>query len=155
MDHPASGCILPSNAPALAYHGNYLSLRVLQEACGNRGLESEHSPQAIKTDHKLPSENDFAESDRRESRRDQDPTQQEIDEEANRLWRALYRCKAYEKYRSRQPKVPVATQEQKWPDHIEIAFCKGLLTVVSQTIRSSTNEGLQPWSNIHPSDGRR
>jgi hypothetical protein len=56
-------------------------------------------------------------------------SESEIIREANRLWHRLLKCKPYVKYRSRQPKDVPSTQEVKWPEHMEIAFCRGKSTI--------------------------
>lgn len=136
MDHQGSSCILPSNAP-LGFHDHSLPHRVLQEACGNRGPESDYGFPYVKAEHTLPSENGFCEPVRRHSRRDREPTEEEICVEAKRLWNRLHNCKQYEKYRSRQPKEVPPGQELKWPDNLEMAFCKGLFIFVEIATKPS------------------
>lgn len=124
MDHQGSSCILPSNAPSAFHeHGlpDHVPYRVLQEACGNRGVESDRGFQYPKAEYTLPSENVFLNHVRRESKR----TEEDKDREANRLWRHLNRCKQYVKYRNRKPKEAMPNQDIKWPEHMEIAFCRG------------------------------
>jgi hypothetical protein len=49
----------------------------------------------------------------------------EIQREALDLWRRLNRCVPYKKYRDRKPKETQSSLDIKWPEHMEIAFCKG------------------------------
>jgi hypothetical protein len=127
-------CILPSNAPALAAHSIYESAgqsRVLQERCSNRQDDPPDSESNLYRKGQPLSPNDRAfYNDIRQSLytgvKPRVPA--EIVRDSNRLWHQLLRCKAYNKYRTRQPKEAPPHQDIKWPEHMEIAFCRGELT---------------------------
>jgi len=53
------------------------------------------------------------------------PDDRRLDKEATRLWIHLQACQAYKKYRMRQPKASSSTKDQKWPEFMEKAFCRG------------------------------
>lgn len=127
MDQQGTSCILPSNAPAFNDHDlpeSTVPYRVLQESCGNKQYDAEHNFQYSKPDYSSPSENDFLDGTRRR-RISRELTEEDVQRLATKLWRHMLRCKPYAKYRSRQPKEGASNQDIKWPEHMEMAFCRG------------------------------
>jgi hypothetical protein len=123
-------CVLPSNAPAPAEHNLYdtaIPNRVLQERCNNRQddfLESDHLYRKGET----LSQTDgifFSDISLNPYTGIEKKSPAQIVSESNRLWHRLLICKQYIKYRSRQPKDILPNQDLKWPEHMEIAFCRG------------------------------
>ncbi|KAK3068313.1 hypothetical protein LTS18_000710, partial [Coniosporium uncinatum] len=55
------------------------------------------------------------------------PDDRRLDKDATKLWMHLQACHPYKKYRMRQPKETSSTQEQKWPEFMEKAFCRALV----------------------------
>jgi hypothetical protein len=131
MDHQRSS-ILPSNAPALharSIHDPVIPSRVLQERCSNRQDDLSDSDALYRKGESSIAQTDNAFFyDIRHNPYNQLPklTSAEIINESNRLWHRLLRCKHYAKYRSRQPKDAPPSHDLKWPEHMEIAFCRGM-----------------------------
>lgn len=138
MNLPQNPCVLPSNAPS---HYDIISAypeigspnRVLQERCRNRQDELvEHQyHQPVKLTSPENTENRYrpvvqlSYNGHRSSRSYyNDEARKKRD--AERLWRSLLACPAYRKYRNRQPTKPPNDGEQKWPEHMERAFCEGM-----------------------------
>jgi hypothetical protein len=123
--------MLPSNTPALpvySLHEPAVSSRILQERCGNRQDDLPDSEYHLIRKGESLSPNDRAfYNDIRQSLHTGAKSRlpAEIIRDSNRLWHQLLRCKAYNKYRTRQPKDAPPNQEIKWPEHMEIAFCRG------------------------------
>jgi hypothetical protein len=123
-------CILPSNAPVLPGHNLHDTgpqSRVLQERCSNRQDDHSDSGHVFrKGEPPLPNDNIFYNDIRLNPYTGfEKKTPAQIVNESNRLWLRLLRCKPYIKYRSRQPKDAPPNQDLKWPEHMEIAFCRG------------------------------
>ncbi|EKG18486.1 hypothetical protein MPH_04288 [Macrophomina phaseolina MS6] len=146
-----SSCILPSNAPSL--HDSIIdeigvARPILQERCSNRQqdfLDADHRKHGLYQ----PAENFYngaAQSYLASSQTshasyaasswlaDED---ERVRQEAARLWRMLSRSDAYRKYRARQPK-DCREQDQKWPEHMELAFFSGR-TLCSPAISANGN----------------
>ncbi|KAL1620928.1 hypothetical protein SLS54_005859 [Diplodia seriata] len=150
-----SSCILPSNAPAL--HDSIIddigvARPILQERCSNRQQDF------LDTDHRKhglyqPAENFYNNSaaqgylaSAQSSHAgyaasawlaDED---ERVRQEAARLWRMLSRSDAYRKYRARQPK-DCREQDQKWPEHMELAFFSALVKYPPMGRRKQMHEG--------------
>jgi hypothetical protein len=127
MDQQGTSCILPSNAPSFHDHDlpdPTVPYRVLQQACGNSQFDAEHNFQYSKLEYSSPSENDILDGTRRR-RISKELTEEDVQRLATKLWRHMLRCKPYAKYRSRQPKEGASNQDIKWPEHMEMAFCRG------------------------------
>jgi hypothetical protein len=58
------------------------------------------------------------------------PTQAEKDERARILLRRFHNSEQYAKYRSRQGKSDGKDGDQKWPDHLENAFFRGMYSTM-------------------------
>jgi hypothetical protein len=135
MDHQRMSCILPSNAPALvghSLHDTTIPSRVLQERCNNRQDDISEPECHVYRKGEILSPNDRAFfNDIRHSPYTgaQPRLPAEIVKDSNRLWHQLLRCKPYSKYRNRQPKDAPPNQDIKWPEHMEIAFCRGTSTI--------------------------
>jgi hypothetical protein len=141
MDQQSTSCILPSNAPAFCDHGlsePTVPYRVFQEGCGNKQFDAEHNFQYSKLDCSSPSENDFLDGTRRK-RISRELAEEDAQRLAMKLWRHMLRCKPYAKYRSRQPKEGASNQDIKWPEHMEIAFCRGPTVPCSVSQRMLTS----------------
>lgn len=133
MDHQSISCILPSNAPALPghLHDSAIPSRVLQERCNNRQDELSESDQVYRKAKPLSREDSSFFNDIRlnppiDARTGHPRSPAEIHKGANALWHRLLKCQPYIKYRDRQPKATAPSQEVKWPEHMEIAFCRGI-----------------------------
>ena len=140
--------VLPSNASPLV-GGSEAAPRVLQEHSGNRQHDFKFSqdyelkssgsllsenihprlpvrPQPVYRQHALshtPYRSGFA---RPNYGRMHHPTQAEKDERARILLRRFHSSEQYAKYRSRQTKTDGKDGDQKWPDHLEQAFFRGM-----------------------------
>ncbi|TKA66387.1 hypothetical protein B0A49_05814 [Cryomyces minteri] len=60
--------------------------------------------------------------------RDSESGFSKIDREARLLYREFYESESYRKYRLRQPKPSDRNKDQKWPDHLEQAFFRAIVT---------------------------
>ncbi len=126
MDQQATSCILPSNAPSFHDHDlpdPTVPYRVLQEGFRNSQFDAENNFQYRKLEYSSPSETDFLDSARRK-RISKELTEEDVQRLATKLWRRMLRCKPYAKYRGRQ-KEGASNQDVKWPEHMEMAFCRG------------------------------
>jgi hypothetical protein len=141
MDHPHQQpvtCILPSNAPILAEHAYHelssTPSRVLQERCGNRRDEPPEE-QRLKRAFDLleTTEANFLANVRRGRFKALEKKLPQVIHDAKKLWRHLWRCEEFRRYRGRQPKdsdctaAPGDKSDKTWPDHMEVAFCRGML----------------------------
>jgi len=139
MDHQASSLILSSNAPP-SFHENevssFLPYRVLQEACGNKGIENDHNIQYPKADYTQQSENGRTNLQRGLDQISDDNSRRET----SRLLRHLTRCPRYMKYRGKQPSSDdeevIDPSKTPWPDHIEFAFWQGMF-VLNEAVGSN------------------
>jgi hypothetical protein len=159
--------VLPSNAPALGDDGLHLTNRVLQEHSGNRqhntysytdyeqkiptsfSVENAyaHRPQppiqhqpARRLYHPQPvhrqewkygySSNGYAEYSPEEEVKNQ--------VEAKYLYRRFRQSDPYVKYRNRQQKEDKGNDDNKWPDHLEKAFFRGMFAVNARYISKLT-----------------
>jgi hypothetical protein len=117
---------LPSNAPALPQLEEYgVHSRSFQGRCSSRQEElldfDFRRPGQL-----LPAESAFINDFRRGKYPNvKHKTAEDIIKEANQLWRRLLRCRAYSKYRERKPKDNSTSQDMKWPEQLEVAFCQG------------------------------
>jgi len=131
-------CVLPSNAPALPDSTTQdlnRPPRVLQERSGNRQHDFLDTGFFSRRKHvpSSPTENFYSNSlgdclnahGNLDLPFKQEKSEAEIDRETAILWRSLQRCEAYRKYRDKQPKNS-REQKQKWPEHMEYAFFRGL-----------------------------
>jgi len=135
MELRRNSYILPSNAPPLPsgiLHDIAIPHGVLQERCGNRqhGLLDADLSTHRKYDALSPIENSYgygygASLYARPQASHIPMSEDDLHRHATFLWKRLQRCDQYRKYRGRQPK-DCGQQEQKWPEHMEAAFCKGL-----------------------------
>ncbi|KAK8238929.1 TEA/ATTS domain family-domain-containing protein [Phyllosticta capitalensis] len=155
-----TSCVLPSNAPSLHHESAFDELgvqnRILQERCNNRQQDFLDQDQRK---HGLyqPAENYFGgsphgylpPSQRSTSSHGLMMMMNEPDErvahEAARLWAMLQRSDAYRKYRARQPKLDDGTpdnkQDQKWPEHMEMAFFAALVKYPPMGRQKQPHEG--------------
>jgi hypothetical protein len=132
MDHQRLSYVLPSNTPILpshSLHDSAIPSRVLQERCSNRQDELSDSDYHIyrKDENISPNDRAFYMDIRHSPYTGGEELKlpAEIIKDSNRLWNHLLRCKPYNKYRNRQPKRVPPNQVIKWPEHMEIAFCRG------------------------------
>ncbi|KAK7541079.1 TEA/ATTS domain family-domain-containing protein [Phyllosticta citribraziliensis] len=157
-----TSCVLPSNAPSIHHESTFDDLgvqnRILQERCNNRQQDFLDQDQRK---HGLyqPTENYFggsphgylppSQSSRSTSSHGLMMMMNEPDErvahEAQRLWAMLQRSDAYRKYRARQPKsddgTPDNKQDQKWPEHMEMAFFAALVKYPPMGRQKQPHEG--------------
>ena len=167
-------CVLPSNASPLV-GGSEATPRVLQEHSGNRQhdfkfsqdyelkgsssllSENAHPRLPVRPQHvyrpqytisHTPFRSGFA---RPNYGRLHHPTQAEKDERARILLRRFHNSEQYAKYRSRQGKPDTKDGDQKWPDHLENAFFRGMYFSVLESMPLTR---CQLWSSIHPWDAR-
>lgn len=168
-------CVLPSNASPLV-GGSEAAPRVLQEHSGNRQHDFKFSQDyELKSLGSLLSENihprlpvrpqpvyrhqhvvshapfrsGFA---RHNSGRLYHPSPAEKDERARILLRRFHNSEQYAKYRSRQGKTEGKDGDQKWPDHLEQAFFRGMCFIVFESMPLT---GSQLLSSTRPWDARR
>ncbi|KAF2017703.1 hypothetical protein BU24DRAFT_490820 [Aaosphaeria arxii CBS 175.79] len=132
MEHHRS-CVLPSNAPAFAEHGSSIPSRVLQERSGNRRHVYADGSGSWKRSPSTPVENLYSQNlgggyftGNLTAQLNSERSEEQIEHETKRLLRLLIRCDKYQKYRDRQPQTQ-KEKEQKWPDHLEEAFFRGLV----------------------------
>ncbi|OCL12546.1 TEA-domain-containing protein, partial [Glonium stellatum] len=151
--------VLPSNAPALLDSATQdLSRlpRVLQERSSNRQHDFLDTGFSSRRKHipSSPTENFYSNGlgAYLDSYGDlgspfkQDKSESEIDRETAILWRSLQRSEAYRKYRAKQPKDS-REQEQKWPEHMEYAFFRGLVRYEPMGRRKMVLDGKQRGRN--------
>ncbi|KAF4545637.1 Transcription factor [Lasiodiplodia theobromae] len=149
-----SSCILPSNAPAL--HDSIIDdigvpRPILQERCNNRQqdfLDGDHRKHGLYQ----PAENFYNSAAQGYLASSQSShtgyaastwladEDERVRQEAARLWRMLSRSDAYRKYRARQPK-DCREQDQKWPEHMELAFFSALVKYPPMGRRKQMHEG--------------
>jgi hypothetical protein len=146
-------CVLPSNASPLV-GGSEAAPRVLQEHSGNRQHDFKFSQDyELKGSASLLSENTYPRLPVRPQQvyrhqhavshtpfrsglarpnygRLHHPTQAEKDERARILLRCFHNSEQYAKYRSRQGKSDGKDGDQKWPDHLENAFFRGMYSTM-------------------------
>lgn len=137
LHHLSVASILPSNASntrdASYYDTSSTSRRALQERCGNRRDEEIDQPRMRRAyDLLKQSEPQFIANVRNEKYKAVDEENiQRIISMSERLWRHLWSCEQFMKYRQRQPKhsenepSPGQKGGNTWPDHMEAAFCRG------------------------------
>jgi hypothetical protein len=134
MDHHRMSSILPSSSSAVpghSLHDSAVPSRVLQERCSNRQDDLSDSDYYVyrKGESLSPNDRAFYTDIRQSPYTGVKPRlPAEIIRDSNRLWHQLLRCKPYSKYRNRQPKDAPPNQDMKWPEHMEIAFCRGTST---------------------------
>ena len=135
MDQQGPSCILPSNTPTFHDHDLpecTVPYRVLQEGCGNKQFDAEHNFQYNNLELSSPSENDILDSNRRR-KISRELTEDDVQRQATKLWCHMLRCKPYAKYRSRKPEEGAPNKDIKWPEHMEMAFCRGSTAPFSVT----------------------
>jgi hypothetical protein len=142
-------CVLPSNASPLVGGGEPVP-RVLQEHSGNRQhdfkfsqdydlkgsvallSENTHPRLPVRTQHVYRHEQAVSHAPFRSGLartnygRLHHPTQAEKDERARILLRRFHNSEQYAKYRARQQNNDAKDGDQKWPDHLEEAFFRGM-----------------------------
>ncbi|QDS70932.1 hypothetical protein FKW77_006761 [Venturia effusa] len=119
---------LPSNAPTLAQLEEFgVHNRRYQGQCSSRQEELDYDYQRSGQPFS-PAESAFISDFRRGKYPNvKHKSAEDIIKEANRLWRRLLRCKSYSKYRERKPKDNPTSQDMKWPENLEVAFCQALI----------------------------
>lgn len=160
-----SSCILPSNAPAL--HDSIIDdigvpRPILQERCNNRQqdfLDGDHRKHGLYQ----PAENFYNSAAQGYLASSQSShtgyaastwladEDERVRQEAARLWRMLSRSDAYRKYRARQPK-DCREQDQKWPEHMELAFFSGRTTLLAAVPTNENYRGTDVF--LHCSAGQ-
>ncbi|KAE9993063.1 hypothetical protein EG327_006592 [Venturia inaequalis] len=120
---------LPSNAPALPQLEEYgVHSRSYQGRCSSRQEEVLDYDYQRCAQPFSPAESAFISDFRRGKYPNvKHKSAEDIIKEANRLWRRLLRCKPYSKYRERKPKDNPTSQDMKWPENLEVAFCQALI----------------------------
>ncbi|TID26642.1 TEA-domain-containing protein [Venturia nashicola] len=120
---------LPSNAPSLPQLEEYgVHNRSYQGRCSSRQEELLDYDYQRCAQPFSPAESAFINDFRRGKYPNvKHKSAEDIVKEANRLWRRLLRCKPYSKYRERKPKDNPTSQDMKWPENLEVAFCQALI----------------------------
>ncbi|OAG05831.1 uncharacterized protein CC84DRAFT_735891 [Paraphaeosphaeria sporulosa] len=126
-------CVLPSNAPALPNTDTYIPSRVLQERSANRrhGFSEDASSCKRSPTPIYAGRLGGYFTGNLASHFNGDKSEAQIDLETKRLMKLLKACDKYQKYRDRQPSDTASAKdnkEQRWPDHLEEAFFRGMLS---------------------------
>lgn len=137
--HQPVACILPSNVPTShdqSYYGPPATQQrpALQNISSNRRDEP-HDEQRLQRAYKIlkQTEPEFIANVHRGRFLGLQKNLALIISDSEKLWRHLWSCGEFRAYRQRQPKdsegaAPTKDDnETKWPDHMEAAFCRGML----------------------------
>lgn len=140
MELRRESCVLPSNAPALpdsSLQEPIIPSRVLQERSGNR-RHTDYYGADVSTSWKhaqsSPTENLYSNGLRTyftshgniTSQLNGEKSEDQVNYESAKLWDRLRRSEAYRKYREKQDPNDPKQQDQRWPEHMEYAFFRGL-----------------------------
>jgi hypothetical protein len=141
--HEPVQCILPSNAPTDAdltyFEPSPHERNVLHERCGNRRDQSE-DPQLRKRVYTLFEQTQprFIVNVQQHRFKALDKPLHAIIKDSRKLWQQLWEEKntlAFRQYRQRQPRDMEGLDSsgdkdgKTWPDHLELAFVRGILLI--------------------------